>query len=85
MKKLIYGEGKIHTQRGLIGDNKCLTITEVNEARPIGSQVKDSLKSKPADEHDVILVFLNIESARTLQDELNDLISDWSKEKCGLV
>lgn len=78
MKELIYGLGKIHTQQGLIAGKKCLTITEVNEARPIGSTVKDSLKPKPADEHDVILVFLNLESLRTLQDEINDMASAWS-------
>lgn len=69
------------TQQGEIaGEGKCLTITETLEARPIGSTQAEWAKQVEQKDHDVVLVFKTIESARTLQDELGEMIAVWSRE-----
>lgn len=81
MLKLIYGDGRIHTQQGNIeGEGKCLTITDTGVPKPIGSTLKEWPESTPQEGHDVLIVFKNLESARTLQDEINELCAIWSRE-----
>ncbi len=82
MIKLTYGEGKIKTQQGHIeGEGKCLTLTETGIARPVGATELIYPPSIPQDEHDVVIVFKTLESARVLQDQLNELISIWAREE----
>ena len=52
---------------------------------PIGSTPAEWEKQTPEDEIDVILAFSNIDGARTLQDELNELIAIWSREMAEVV
>lgn len=79
--KLVYGNGTLMTQQGIIeGEGRCLTITEMNEARPIGATQKDWKRELVQDEHDVILVFKNLEGARSFQDEINELCAVWSRD-----
>lgn len=86
MKKLTYGEGRLQTQQAITSDGlKCLTIREIEEAKPIGSRPKEWDKQVNSDEFEVILEFKNIESARALQDELNELISIWSREEALVI
>lgn len=80
-----YGDGKIQTQQGRVEGYHCLTITKSEQAYPINSTPKEWDKQTTADKVDVLLVFKNIESARTLQDELNELIAVWSKEHGQVV
>jgi len=78
--RIEYGDGRIHTQQGRIEGYRCLTITKCEQAHPINSTPKEWDKETTEDKVDVLLIFKNIESARTLQDELNELIALWSKE-----
>lgn len=52
---------------------------------PIGSTPNQWEKVMDEDKIDVILAFKTLASARVLQDELNDMISRWSKEEGGTV
>ena len=79
--KLTYGEGCLQTQQGVTGDGlKCLTITKRATPMPINSTPAEWEKQVDESRIDVVLAFKNIESARTLQDELNELIAVWSKQ-----
>ena len=79
--KLIYGEGCLQTQQGVTADGmKCLTITKRSTPMPINSTPEKWDKEVPENKIDVVLAFKNIEGARTLQDELNELIATWSKQ-----
>ena len=81
MIKLTYGNGTIQTQQGSIeGVGKCLTIKETGIEHPVGSTQKEYPPQVNQEEHDVILVFKSLESARTLQDEINELCACWSRE-----
>lgn len=81
MIKLTYGDGFIMTQQGEIeGEGKCLTLTRMAEPQPVGSTGKEIGGVSNQESHDVVLVFKTLESARTVQDELNELISVWSRE-----
>jgi hypothetical protein len=84
--KLTYGNGTLHTQQAVTHDGvKCITIKQAPKAMPIGSTPAEWDKQTPEDEIDVILAFNNIEGARTLQDELNELIAIWSREIAEVV
>ena len=80
-----YGHGKVWTQQGRIGGDRCLLINRTAVAHPINATPKEWDKETTSDKVDVLLVFLNIESARTLQDELNEMIAVWSKEQSPVV
>lgn len=80
-----YGDGLIHTQQGVIEGRKCLTIKKLEKPLPINSTPKEWKMEYSPDECLAVLVFKNIEGARTLQDELNELISIWSKEQSPVV
>lgn len=81
MTKLTYGDGLIKTQQGSIeGEGKCVTIKKVEKPQPVGSTSTRLGGISPQDDFDVVLVFKTLESARTLQDELNEMISVWSRE-----
>lgn len=71
----------MQTQQGAIeGEGKCLTIKETGIAHPIGSTQKEYPPQVEQKDHDVVLVFKTLESARTLQDEINELCAVWSRE-----
>ena len=79
--KLTYGDGCLQTQQGVTADGlKCLTITKRDTPMPINSTPEIWAKQVEEEKIDVVLAFKNIESARTLQDELNELIAIWSKQ-----
>lgn len=81
MIKLIYGNGTIRTQQGFIeGEGKCLTIDDTGAPHPIGSTEKEWGKQTPQEDHQVILLFKSLESARQLQDEICELCAVWSRE-----
>lgn len=84
--KLIYGDGKIQTQQGVTADGlKCLALTETQHAHPVNSTPKKWNPVLNEDRITCLLVFKNIEGARTLQDELNELIAIWSREQAQVV
>lgn len=83
--RIEYGDGKIQTQQGRVDGHRCLIITKCEQAHPINSTPKEWDKQTTEDKVDVLIVFKNIESARTLQDELNELIAVWSKEQGQVV
>jgi hypothetical protein len=86
MKKIIYGDGKVQTQQAVLADGtKCLTLTLKETEMPINSTPANWPKQVDESAVDCILAFKNIESARTLQDELNELIAVWSREKSPVV
>jgi hypothetical protein len=81
---ITYGDGAVWTQQGVICKEneqvKCLTIKKLAKPMPINSQPTEYKTVTEQHEHDLILEFKNIEGARTLQDELNELIAQWSRE-----
>lgn len=83
MTKLTFGRGQVKVQPGHIqGEGRCLSFDRLVECRPIGSTQKDGTweAQSKQDDHDVLIVFENLESARVLQDQLNGLCADWAKE-----
>lgn len=79
--KLIYGHGMLHTQQGrLANGNRCICITKLDEARPVGSVPIEWRPVVDESEIAVTLEFKSLESARTLQDELAELIAIWGRE-----
>lgn len=81
MIKFVYGDGKVRTQQGTIeGEGKCLSIDHMEKALPVGATAKQWNSQNPQELHEVLLVFKTLESARTLQDEINELCATWSRE-----
>jgi hypothetical protein len=79
--KLTYGKGNLQTQQGrLANGNRCICITKHDKGYPINSVPSQWKTVADESEIDVILEFENLESARTIQDELNELIAIWSRE-----
>ena len=79
--KLTYGDGNLNTYQGkLVNGNRCICIVKHDQGRPVGYVPKEWEKVMDESEVDVILEFKSIESARTLQDELGELIAIWSRE-----
>jgi hypothetical protein len=86
MTKLVFGEGKVWTQQGVLANqNKCLTFIETDKAHPVNSVPETWEKQRPEEAFSIIFEFKNIEGARTLQDELNELIAVWSRELATVV
>ena len=86
MKKLTYGNGRLQTQQGTTADgNKCLTIKEIEEAKPVGSTPKEWKEKTEEKDYAVILEFKTLEGARVLQDELNALLSQWSLDEAEVI
>ena len=83
---MTFGHGHLLTQQGVTDDGKkCITITKCKAPMPVGSTPAKWEKQVPEDQIDVILAFDNIQGARVLQDELNELISIWSREQAVVV
>ena len=79
--KLTYGDGNLQTQQGkLANGNRCICITKHDQGRTIGYVPKEWDAVVDESEIDVILEFKSVESARTMQDELGELIAIWSRE-----
>lgn len=80
--KLTYGDGNLQTQQGRTHEGiRCLCITKHGKGVPIGSVPTEYARKVEESDIDVILEFKSIESARTLQDELGELIAIWSREQ----
>jgi hypothetical protein len=80
--KLTYGDGNLQTQQGkLANGNRCICITKHDQGRSIGFVPKEWEAVVEEDSIDAILEFKNIQSARTLQDELGEMIAIWSREQ----
>lgn len=82
---LTYGTGELWTQQGILDGDKCLVITKADKPHPINAHPKQWNPETKVEDCACILVFRNIESARTVQDELNELIARWSREIAPVV
>lgn len=80
--RLMYGEGRVITQQGECDGIKCLVLRRAPEPKPIGHVDPMDEEPIPQEECAAILFFNNIAGARTLQDELGELIAKWSREEC---
>lgn len=88
MKHLIFGTGKILIERGSSGTgsaepSKYIFLTEQNKERPVGSHnghASDSVRPAVLEDHDVVLEFKSMASARVLADKLNLLVCLWDEE-----
>ena len=78
---LTYGNGTLMTGHGHIDGTRCLYIQQSMIARPIGSCEPDVPGVVPLSDIAVTLKFLSLESARVLQDELNEMVSAWSRQQ----
>lgn len=79
-KHLMYGRGQIKTNKGKVGGRPCLTLRDTGNPLPVGTTSNEGAKQEPQEAFDVILSFENIEGARVLQDMLNELIAEYSRE-----
>lgn len=83
MKLLTYGDGLVQTQQGVTDDSdklRCLVLSERASVAAVGAIPTEWDEMKPENEIAVMLAFKTLASARTLQDELNELIAIWAKE-----
>jgi hypothetical protein len=86
MTKLIFGDGRVAVQQGSIeGEGHCLTITDTGTPKPVGSTQAVYPPQIRQEDHDVVLVFKSLESARVLQDEINELCAVWSRDQSPKV
>lgn len=85
MKHLTYGEGRIKTNKGSWQGLKCLTLLDTGVARDVGTTSNEGPSLDDPSCFDVILSFKNIEGARLLQDMLNELVCEWSREESPKV
>lgn len=85
MKEILYGYGKVSTGRGILADTRerCLLINTHSEARPIGATPRIWADTGMLGENEIVLRFANIESARTVQDEIGMMIAEWALEIAG--
>lgn len=80
--KLSYGDGNLQTQQATTQDGtRCICITKHDQGRTVGYCPTQYEKVVSEADVDVILEFKTLASARTLQDELGEMIAKWSREE----
>lgn len=78
---LTYGEGRIEHQVGTIDGERCLCFKDTATERAVGAvDAKAAPSQVPQEYYDVILSFKTLESARVLQDVVNEFVCKWSRE-----
>lgn len=82
---LIFGTGRILVSRGADNDgSKFLFLTDTGIERPVGSNdgaPPDGIRPTTFEEHDVVIEFQSLSSARVLADKLNLLVSQWDEQE----
>lgn len=77
---IIYGDGRIKTNKGKVEGRPCLTMRDTGKTLPVGTTSLEGPITEPQENFDVIISFRNMEGARLLQDMLNELVAEWSRE-----
>lgn len=77
---IIYGDGRIKTNKGKVEGRPCLTMRDTGKTLAVGTTSLEGPTTEPQENFDVIISFRNIEGARLLQDMLNELVAEWSRE-----
>lgn len=86
MTTIRYGDGLVQTQQGVSEDGfKCLALSPRATAAPVGGVPTEWDRTRPESEIAALLEFKTLESARVLQDELNELVAIWSREIAPVV
>jgi hypothetical protein len=85
MTHLIYGDGRIKTNTGEVEGRKCLTMRDTGKPLEVGTTSNEGATTEPQENFDVVISFRNIEGARLLQDMLNELVCQWSRESSPKV
>lgn len=85
MKHIKCGDGRIKTGTGHIEGRPCLTMVDTKIPRAVGTTSTEGPSKESQNAFDVIISFKNIESARLLQDMLNELVCRWSREESPKV
>lgn len=88
MTKLTFGTGRIQVARGTDteGENrsKYLLLKDLGKEHPVGARLGGEAESMMTpttlDEHDVVLEFQTLASARVLADKLNLLVCKWDDD-----
>lgn len=80
MTHLIYGDGRIKTNTGIVEGRKCLTMRDTGKSLKVGTTSYEGPTTEPQESFDVVISFRNLEGARLLQDMLNELVCEWSRE-----
>lgn len=83
--QLTFGTGQIETSKASSpdGKSKWLLLKRHPVPREVGATVDlpdEETRGDDATRYDVALHFLNIESARVLQDTLNEMIAKWARQ-----
>lgn len=76
------GDGKVIVSWGMsTGDNlHTITLEGVDDSHTVGDFVGDEGKIVEDSDRNVFLKFKNIESARVVQDQLNEMICQWVRD-----
>ena len=87
MKELQFGTGKIIiSQRYKLDNKKTLLFFDTQTQHKVGGILKnEDIPKLVPEKAQVAISFENIESARLLQDTLNELIAEWSRELSPLI
>ena len=80
-KELHFGDGKVLVRQGDTPQGeKVLALAQGDVAFPINDHPTEWKTEEPKEAFDVFITFSNIESARVLQDTLNEIVCRWSRE-----
>ena len=81
MKQLIFGTGRICVERGVGEDGaRLIFLNDTGINHPVGQSNgfhPNSVRPTKLEDHEVVLEFKSIESARVLQDKINLMVSTW--------
>lgn len=87
MKHLIFGTGRIKVERGSDQEgeerSRYIFLNDTGVEKPVGCSngvAPDTITPTRLEDHDVVLEFKTLESARVLADKLNLLVSVWDEE-----
>lgn len=69
----------MHVAHGRAFGEKALLFTDTGNEHRIGETSEDADSTEEAEAFDVILTFTSIESARILQDMINEMLCKWSR------
>jgi hypothetical protein len=80
-KELHFGDGKVLVRQGDTPQGeKVLALAQGDVAFPINDHPTEWKTEEPKEAFDVFITFSNIESARVLQDTINEIVCRWSRE-----
>ena len=75
------GDGRIKVNTGSSGEFRCLTFQPAKGQHPVGATSTEDAKTQDLDEFSAVIAFRNLDSARLVQDMLNELVCEWARDE----